>query len=311
MQNAYFQIATRGDNHWWRYIVGAFLTLSCFFASSTASILLLWAYVKVDGDPATRVPSSDAIAAGGPLVEGVAPILQYVVFNLSFPFFLLGLYLSLRYLHRRSLKTLITPASRISYGRIFQGFIVFFLLKSFEVLLSYFMAPSEFALNFQLGSFLAFLPFVVLLTPLQTTTEELFFRGYLMQGTGSRLGKWMAILLPSLFFMMLHLSNPEVTTQENWEGVVSLAMYYFLTAAFLSWLTIKDKSLELAIGVHAANNMATLLWVTSSNSVLPSPAVFSLDEIEASFSIVFTTVAGFLLFSFIVFRLLKRPEAMI
>ena len=93
MQNAYFRIATRGDNHWRRYIVGAFLKQSCFFASSTATILLLWVYVKVDGDPTTIVPSSDELAAGGPLVEGVAPILQYVVFNLSCAFFLLGHYL--------------------------------------------------------------------------------------------------------------------------------------------------------------------------------------------------------------------------
>ncbi|MEL6472284.1 MAG: CPBP family glutamic-type intramembrane protease, partial [Cyanobacteria bacterium J06623_4] len=96
--------------------------------------------------------------------------------------------------------------------------------------------------------------------------------------------------------------------QDSWVGVASLVMYYFMIGAFLAWLTIKEKSLELALGIHAANNMATFLLVTSSNSVIPSPAVFMVGEMEATFSLVLFTAIWLWLFSLIVFRLLRRPQ---
>ena len=307
MSQTYLQLAQQGKSHGWRYLLGAVLTLSLFFSSTTVIIMLLWAYVAVDNNPLTRQASEAAIAAGTAVVEGVSPLVVYVVYNLAFPFFLLGIYLSVRHLHQRSFLTLITPAARISWLRIAQGFVVFFLIKTAEILLGYWASPESFTINFQLTDFLLFVPFVLVLTPLQTATEELFFRGYLMQGTAARLGKWAAIILPSLLFMFLHLSNPEVTTQNNPAGALCLALCYLTTAVFLAWLTVKDNSLELAIGVHAANNIATLLLITSDNSVLPSPAVLNIGTVEANYAIVFYTAVGFWIFSFIVFRLLKKP----
>jgi uncharacterized protein len=77
--------------------------------------------------------------------------------------------------------------------------------------------------------------------------------------------------------------------------------------AFLAWLTVKDRTLELALGVHAAHNAATLLLVTSPESALPSPAIFSIHEIGANFNQLFYAALWFLLFALVVFKLLKRP----
>jgi len=307
MSNAYIQLARQGRNHWWRYLLGSFLSLLLFVVGGTLTLGLLIDYITSDGNPATRALSPAEVAAGQPPIVGISPLILYVVYNLAFPFFLLGIYLSLRFLHRRSFKTLITPARRISWQRIAQGFIVYFLLVVLEIAISYIVSPQEFTLNFQLRDFLSFVPIAVVMTSLQTSTEELFFRGYLLQGIGDRVGKWLAILFPSLLFMLLHLSNPEVTTQESWEAVASLVIYYFMIGAFLAWLTIKDNGLELALGVHAANNIATFLIVTSDNSVIPSPAVFRVSEFEANFSIVILTALSLWIFSFVVFRLLRHP----
>ena len=105
----------------------------------------------------------------------------------------------------------------------------------------------------------------------------------------------------------MQLSNPEVASQERWQGVTSIAIYYFMIAAFLAWITLKDNTLELALGVHAANNMVTFLLITSVHSVIPSPAFFSTREIDAGFSLIFLTALWLLIFSFVVFRCLKRP----
>ncbi|EDX84136.1 CAAX amino terminal protease family [Synechococcus sp. PCC 7335] len=307
MTNAYIQLARQGRNHWWRYLAGCFFTLFLFIAGGTLTLGLFVAYITNDNNPNTEVLSPEAVAAGQPFIVGVSPLVLYIVYNLAFPFFLFGLYLSVRFLHRRPFQTLITSTNQISWRRIGQGFAVYFLLVVIQTAISYALSPQTFALNFRLWPFLGFLPTVVVLTSLQTSTEELFFRGYLLQGIGYRFGKWLAILLPSLLFMLLHLSNPEVITQDSWDAVASLVIYYFMIGAFLAWLTLKDNGLELALGVHAANNIATFLLVTSDNSAIPSPAIFRISEFEASFAIVISTALMLWIFSFIVFRLLRHP----
>jgi len=308
MSNAFIQLAHQGKNRWWRYLLGSLLTLFTFqIVGGIVSVGLLMAYVLSDGNPDTLILDPSQLQPGDLFVGGVAPLALYVFLNLAFPFFLLGIYLALKFFHGRSFLTLITPAKRINWKRIAQGFIVFSILKAIEIFGSYVLAPDDFTFNFDPRTFFAFLGLVVLLTPLQTSTEELFCRGYLLQGIGSKLGKWMGIILPSLLFTLLHLLNPEVATQESWQGVTSLVLYYFMVGAFLAWLTVKDKTLELALGVHAANNMITLLLVTSPNTVIPSPALFSVDEIQANFSVLFVTALFLFAFNFIIFRVLKRP----
>jgi len=316
MSNAYLQLASQGKNHWWRYVLGALLSLFCFIAGSSVLLAILIAYVSGDGDPSTKMLSPDAVGPGQLPISGVSPLVVYCVANLSFAFFLLGIHLSLKLFHGRSLRSLLTSATTLSWRRIAQGFGVFFALKVIEIFISYLISPTDFTLNFQPLNFLLFLPLVLVLTPLQTTTEELFFRGYLLQGAGHNLSpsigpraaSWIAIVSTSIFFTLLHVSNPEVLSQDSWDGVVSLVLYYCMVGAFLAWLTLKERTIELALGLHAANNMATFLLVTSVNSVIPSPAIFEVGEIEATFSLLFLTAFWLWLFSFIVFRFLKRPQ---
>jgi uncharacterized protein len=308
MTNPFIQIAQQGKNDGWRYFVGSLLILFSFIIpGGLLSYGLLIAYVLNDGNPATNVLPPEDIAPGDSAVVGVDPLMLYVFYNLAFLLFLLGIYLAIRFLHGRSMRSLITPASRINWKRIGQGFGVFLVLKIVEIAVSYWLTPEDFTLNFQANTFLFFVGWVLLLTPLQIAAEELFCRGYLLQGIGSKLGNWMGILLPSLLFMVLHGMNPEVVTQSSWEGIFSILGYYFMIAVFLAWLTLKDRTLELALGVHAANNIATFLLVTSPNSVIPSPAVFSVTQIESNFVSLFFTALLLLVFVFIIFRVLKKP----
>ncbi|MEM6450064.1 MAG: CPBP family intramembrane glutamic endopeptidase [Cyanobacteria bacterium P01_D01_bin.105] len=309
MLHPFIQLAHQGKNQGWRYLAGSLLALFTFLVpGSLISLYLLFAYVRSDGNPETRLLSPSELAPGEIPVTGVSPLVLYVFYNLAFPFFLLGIYLAVRYLHGRSLRTLITPFRRVSWLRIGQGFSVFFMLKVIEILVSYWSAPEEFTLNvFQPQLFFTFLAWVMVLTPLQITAEELFCRGYLLQGIGSKLGNLVAVLLTTTLFTALHGFNPEVSSQANPEGTISILLYYFMVGAFLGWLTIKDKTIELALGVHAANNIATFLLVTSPNSAIPSPAIFSIADIEASFASLFLTALLLFVFAVVVFRGFKRP----
>jgi membrane protease YdiL (CAAX protease family) len=147
-------------------------------------------------------------------------------------------------------------------------------------------------------------PFVLvalILTPLQTTTEELFFRGYLVQGA-SLISKSPIFLITvsAVLFGLLHLLNPEVDS-----GFVPLALYYLAFGVFLAWISLKDGTTELAIGLHAANNLFAAIVLSFPGSSFNTPSIFYIDWFAPWLDLV-----GFLalsaLFYVMVFVMLKR-----
>jgi len=124
---------------------------------------------------------------------------------------------------------------------------------------------------------------VMLLVPIQTSTEELVVRGYLTQWVGrySR-SIWLPLILPSLLFMLLHGLNPEVTAY----GSLLTLPLYLSTGLLLGWVTLKSGGLEMALGLHAANNIYATLMVTFPNTALPSPALFTVQVYDPVIALV-------------------------
>ena len=66
-------------------------------------------------------------------------------------------------------------------------------------------------LNFKPIPFFTLCVVAVLFLQLQTSFEELIFRGYYMQGLALWIkNKWAPLLIMSLVFGLLHMANPEV-----------------------------------------------------------------------------------------------------
>ena len=109
----------------------------------------------------------------------------------------------------------------------------------------------------------------ILLIPVETSVEELVFRGYLMQGFGGLFNsRLLALFLTSIIFGGLHLINPEV------EALGYLIMVQYLGYGFvLGIMTLMDEGLELAIGFHAANNLFIVLLLTSSWTVFETESI--------------------------------------
>lgn len=309
MPNAFIQLALQGRNDSWRYLVGLLITVFSLVLGSTAVLQLFMLYVEFDGNPETIVLEASALSWGQSPVEGISPTLMFVINGLGFLFFFGGIAGVVRGLHGRSLRSLITPEATLNWFRIWQGFSVFFLLYVGQLSWSYVRSPQDFVWIFNLGYFFWFFWVVLLLTPVQVATEELLFRGYLLQGIGSKLGSFAGAVLSSLLFMLLHGLSPALLSQATWSGKAGLFFYYFLVGGFLCWLTLKDRSSELALGVHAANNIATFLLVARSSRALLTPALFSVDQQESNFSLTIFTILSMLLFSVVVFRLWRQPVA--
>ena len=196
---------------------------------------------------------------------------------LMFVFMALGLVFFLKILHHRDWKTLITPFEKINWNKIFFSF---FLWMAFTIVIegvSYYTDPEVYSLSFDFKNFAILFVIIIALMPIQTTTEELVFRGYLLQAFGlltkNKLG---AILITSLLFSLMHMMNPEVK-EFGW-GI--MFTYYASVGFFLALITVMDDSLELALGVHAATNMFSALFVSYKGGALQTYAIFNTEVVN-------------------------------
>ena len=197
---------------------------------------------------------------------------NFIVANAGFVIGLIGIYYVTKILHKKQFTRLFTARRYIDYKRVlFSASIVGSILT---VLLILELLLSDSGIKFQSPSvteYLLFFLFVLMLTPIQAFMEEVFFRGYLLQGIHlvfrNRLA---AILISSALFTSLHLSHPEPYEY----GFMPYITAIFIMGTFLSLVTIIDGGIEIATGLHIMNNVWIFLIANTDVSVLNSPSLF-------------------------------------
>jgi membrane protease YdiL (CAAX protease family) len=102
----------------------------------------------------------------------------------SFAVGLVGVIFSAKVLHKQSFIHLTTARSKIDWSRFWFIFVIWGIFSAGSTYLSYYFAPEDYIFNFNLKPFLILCALVIFLLPLQTSFEEYFLRGYLMQGLG-------------------------------------------------------------------------------------------------------------------------------
>jgi hypothetical protein len=70
---------------------------------------------------------------------------------------------------------------------------------------------------------------------------------------------------------------------------------------FLTLITLQDNGMELALGMHTANNLFAALFANYTVTALPSPSVFTVQVLDAVYSIV-SLMIGMILFYIVFFR---------
>lgn len=199
---------------------------------------------------------------------------------LPFVFAFVVLLFVIKVWHKQPLLTVITSRSTLDWGRVWFSFGLWAIISIGFVLLEWYFYPTHFVWNFQLIPFLVLCLLGVLFIPIQTSTEELLFRGYLLQGIATLTPyRWLPLLCTSIVFGLLHLANPEVTKMGY-----GLLVYYIGTGLFLGVITMMDDGMELALGFHAANNLIGALLVTSHWTVFQTHSLLK-DVSEPSFGI--------------------------
>ncbi|MCS6982507.1 MAG: CPBP family intramembrane metalloprotease, partial [Flavobacteriales bacterium] len=130
-----------------------------------------------------------------------------------------------------------------------------------------------------------------LLIPVQALTEELVFRGYLLQQLYLRFGNpWLPAILSSVLFALLHGANPEVQAYGFWPSMTM----YFIMGMFFCLMVYLDGNLRLAMLAHTINNIYGLAIVSYPNAVMEMPAFFMMEELNVTWALallpVFMTV---------------------
>src|SRR5690606_39223747 len=179
------------------------------------------------------------------------------------------LLLWVKFVHKQTITSLTTSRKKISWGRFLVGFALVAITLTIFTIIDYSINPDNYIVQFQLEPFLIMLLIVIILMPLQTSFEEYFFRGYLLQGIGIMAkNRWVPLVLTSVVFGLLHLSNPEVGKLGN-----IIMVYYIGTGFLLGIMTLMDEGLELALGFHAGNNMIAALLVTADWTVFQTNSI--------------------------------------
>ncbi|AZU62662.1 hypothetical protein CHR53_16090 [Neobacillus mesonae] len=279
----------KGKNGWKRYVASFIVIISfIFLAGIPYGIVGDW-IVRTDGNPDTYYDFKKADYVG------LNPLLYFALMNTTFICWLLGIFVAVRFIHKRKFKTLITPNRTIDWKRIGFGFITFFLILSLTSIIDAMLNPGDYSLNkVNLSEYLTLFVLVLILTPIQTTCEEVFFRGYLMQ----LIGKWIRIpivlsLIAGVIFGSLHFFNPEMGYSPLLVGAD-----YVLTGFIWCYISVKTNSTELSIGAHAANNMLLSWFITMDDSAFGDiPSLFVVKNIDPAISLVWTVISlGIFLF---------------
>jgi hypothetical protein len=89
---------------------------------------------------------------------------------------------------------------------------------------------------------------------------------------------------------------------------VLVGLSYFVMGFFLSLITLQDNGIELALGMHAANNLFAALFANYSITALPSPSLFTIQTLDPVYSLI-ALVLGLVVFYLIFFRTIRTETA--
>lgn len=244
----------------WRTALGFLLIVAVYLGGMAAVAGLIWALVSIDALEAGLIR----------LAEGEDPVAVLILLG-TFAGGWLGTWMVARWLHGRSLGSLLGRAPRVLADFVLGAAVLFVVGGGLGALALPWLPALEPATP--PAAWLALLPLALAGVLIQTGAEELVFRGYLQQQLAARIAQplvWM--VLPSILFGLAHFS-PETSGEATWLVVAVTGLFGLMAAD----LTARSGNLGMAWGLHFANNVLAIM-VVSAMPGLDGLALFRLAE---------------------------------
>lgn len=269
---AAFETYRHSPNHkttLWRLFSGTAIVV-LFWAISTAIVLFGGTYAYF---------AWQASIGGTAPVNGMQGFLASPIGILSalgsFAGIWIGLWIAMRWVHGEPLSALLGASRRVSWPDFLKGLVAVLITSALSEILLYLLQPGIARGTISLSSWLLFAIPIVALTFLQTSSEEVLFRGYLLRGLANRFRSpliW--ALLPGLLFTALHWSSAS-SAAINACVLVSIAAF----ALLLTLVVYATGNLGAALGAHLGNNLTGFLLISHQESY-NSFALFTARPLE-------------------------------
>ena len=217
------------------------------------------------------------------IMQGDFSIIKYNEY-LYDPFFILPLslvgfaasyivlYLCMRFIHLRSFTSVITTKTKIRWLKILKGAGIWLAILGIITVISLLIQPEGYQFTFNSKTFGILLIISLITFPIQASFEEVFFRGYLMQGFGLLSKKpIIPLLTTSIIFGLVHVANGTNMTISIFPVIEAS-----IIGLMLGIITLGEDGIETAMGIHILNNIYAALIVSTEGSVLGDvPSVLS------------------------------------
>lgn len=252
--------AKQGENNWIKYIMTVCIVILLFVSVGymPLSMALIHKNVNIEKELSTFDMAE---------ILGLNSFLIYIL--IPFIVGLIALAVCVKYIHFQKVITLFTTRKSIDWKRFFFSFFLYGVILTLFFIFSL-MSGAPLVWNFKPNTFFMLLSISIFIIPLQTTFEEVFFRGYLFQGLYSFFGRGgVVVLIISILFAAMHYGNPEVAQIGN-----IVMIYYLMNGIFLGLVVLMDDGLELSMGYHAVNNIFAALVVTNEWQAFQTDALY-------------------------------------
>ncbi|TRX70313.1 CPBP family intramembrane glutamic endopeptidase [Carboxylicivirga sp. M1479] len=255
-------------NNWWKYL----LMLALF--PVLAQLVVAWYYLLNTNEDAV---GSVSIEINNSIHYASNPTVQIGILALFFIFMLIAFAFVYSHLHHKSFRTVINGTRLIRWRRIIIGFAICFVVEAFLFGADYYLDIDNYEVRLHWNSLIPLGLVAVFMVPFQAFFDEIIFRGYLAQGVAHLTkSRFLVILIPTIFFAVIHAFNPIL----NGVGFWTVLLLYFLIGLSYAIISVLDDGIELAMGLHAANNVFATIFVVNANSIIKTDALLLMKEVN-------------------------------
>jgi membrane protease YdiL (CAAX protease family) len=241
-----------------RLIAGAIMVAICWFAVTIAVVFAgTYGWVASGAEGALTFEDGSVLDRFLTTAGGLLATLA------TFGGIWIGIWIAMRALHKEKLKRLFGNSARLSRSGFLNGFGAVLITSLLTELCYLLIIPDVGRGPIGLGTWMLFLLPILFLAFVQTSSEELLFRGYLQRGLAYRFKSPLVwAVLPTLVFTALHW-NPTSVLGMNIGVAVSIGAF----AALLALLVYATGNLGAAMGAHFGNNIVGFLLISHDDTL--------------------------------------------
>ncbi len=267
--NKFIAQANKGDNRWWKYLL-SFLSIPAALALGQIPLTLFSNYKK------ENLGISDEIYLEymenlNYSALGISEITFFLLLLIVFAFAFFVLIWLWPIIHNRTTLSFVTTRNKFDFKRFLSGLVTWFVLAF--ILIFFLLEPDKYIYNFEVEKFVPLAIIAIILVPIQSAAEEIFYRGFLMQGIYKLINKkWVTLIIITVLFAISHAFNPEFKA-----GFLTIVPAYLIFSFLMGYIALADNGLEIPIGIHTGNNLFVAIILSASGTAFTTPALFKTD----------------------------------